>query len=303
MHARCPDDAEAGVSRSFLFVPADSEKKLAKARDTGADALILDLEDSVEKNSRPRARQLAREFLADKGQREVWVRINPLDSADALADLRELIPSVPFGVVLPKSCGARDVNQLSMLIDVLEQESELPAGRTAILPIATERPEALFRMHEYTQATPRLSALSWGAEDLSSALGAMTSRDDTGNWLPPYQLARSLSLFAAASAGVPAIDTVFTDYSNLDGLAQYVAAARRDGFEGMLAIHPDQVAVINEAFMPTATEVDRARKIVDLFAADPDAGVLGMDGEMIDRPHLLQAKRTLETAARTDRNR
>lgn len=303
MHALCPDDAEAGVSRSFLFVPADSEKKLAKARDTSADALILDLEDSVAKNSRPGARRLAREFLADKGQRDVWVRINPLDSADALTDLRELIPSVPFGVVLPKSCGARDVNQLSMLIDVLEQENGLPAGQTAILPIATERPEALFRMHEYAQATPRMSGLTWGAEDLSSAVGAITNRDDAGNWLPPYQLARSLSLFAAASAGVPAIDTVFTDYHNLDGLAQYVAAARRDGFEGMLAIHPDQVAVINEAFMPTATEIDRARKIVDLFAADPDAGVLGMDGEMIDRPHLLQAKRTLETAARTDRNR
>ena len=297
-----PDDAEAGVSRSFLFVPADSEKKLAKARDVNADALILDLEDAVQKDVRPRARQLAREFLGDRNNSDVWVRINALDSADALEDLRQVIPAAPFGIVLPKAVGARDVKQLSMLIDVLEQEGDLPAGRTAILPIATERPEGLFRLHEYAETTARLRGLTWGAEDLSMVVGATTNRDEAGDWLPPYQLARSLSLFAAASAGVPAIDTVYTDYRNLDGLAKYVFSARRDGFEGMLAIHPDQVAVINDAFLPTAIEVDRARRIVDLFAAEPNAGVLGMDGEMIDRPHLLQAKRILETAARSDRN-
>lgn len=291
------------MNRSFLFVPADSEKKLARAGEAGADALILDLEDSVQKKSREHARRLAREFLADRVNAEVWIRINPLDSADALDDLREIIPGEPFGVVLPKSCGARDVNQLSMLIDVLEQESELPAGQIAILPIATERPEALFRLHEYSKASARLAGLAWGAEDLSSAVGAMASRDEIGNWLPPYQFARSMTLFAAASAGVPAVDTVYTDYRDLDGLAQYASEARRDGFAGMLAIHPAQLAVINDAFTPSAAEIDRARKIVDLFAANPDAGVLGMDGEMIDRPHLLQARRILEIAARSDRKK
>jgi citrate lyase subunit beta/citryl-CoA lyase len=289
------------MSRSFLFVPADSVEKLAKARDANADALILDLEDSVQKDARPVARQLAREFLGDATSADIWVRINPLDSADALDDLRQIIPAAPYGIVLPKAGGARDVSQLSMLIDVLEQESGLPAGQTAILPIVTERPEALFRMHEYGGTTSRLQGLTWGAEDLSAAVGATANRDEAGGWLPPYQLARSLTLFAAASAGVPAIDTVFTDYLNLEGLAQYAVEARRDGFSGMLVIHPDQVAVINDAFMPTAAEIARARQIVELFSADPYAGVFGKDGKMIDRPHLLQAKRILETAAQVDR--
>ena len=201
------------MNRSFLFVPADSEKKLAKARNSKADALILDLEDSVQQNARPLARQLARDFLSDSDGTEVWVRINPLDSADALDDLRKILPAKPFGIVLPKPDGARDVNQLSLLIDVLEQESELPAGQVSILPIVTERPAALFHLHEYAETSSRLWALTWGAEDLSAAVGAMTNRDAAGNWLPPYELARSLTLFAAASAGVAAIDTVSSLHS------------------------------------------------------------------------------------------
>jgi len=291
------------MSRSFLFVPADSEKKLAKARDSQADALILDLEDSVQKEARPRARKLVRDFLSDSPTADVWVRINPLDSADALDDLRQILPAKPFGIVLPKPEGARDVNQLSMLIDVLEQESELPVGQTAILPIVTERPAALFHLHEYAEVSSRLRGLTWGAEDLSTAVGAMTNRDDAGNWLPPYELARSLTLFAAASAGVAAIDTVYTDFRDLAGLAKYVSNARRDGFSGMLAIHPDQVAAINEAFTPSPAEIARAQRIVDLFADNPDAGALGMDGEMIDRPHWLQAKRILEISDRSDGNK
>jgi citrate lyase subunit beta/citryl-CoA lyase len=156
-------------------------------------------------------------------------------------------------------------------------------------------------LHEYAEATPRLRGLTWGAEDLSTAVGAAANRGDDGNWLPPYELARSLTLFAAASARVPAIDTVYTDFRDQDGLAKYASNARRDGFAGMLAIHPNQIAVINEAFMPTAHEIERARKIVDLFTGNPDDGVLGMDGEMIDRPHLLQAKQILEIAAQADR--
>jgi len=282
------------VSRSFLFVPADSERKLVKARDTGADALILDLEDSVAASARPKAREIARDFLTDKGVAELWVRINPLDTEDALQDLRAVMPSGPSGIILPKPVGARDTNQLAKLLDVLELEGGHTPGQTSIIPIATERPAALFKMHEYADATTRLLALSWGAEDLSSAVGASANRDGSGNWLPPYELARSLCLFAASAATVAAIDTVYTDYRDADGLATYAASARRDGFEGMLAIHPDQVAVINAAFEATAAEIERANRIVELFAANPDAGTLGLDGEMIDRPHLLQAQRILQ---------
>ncbi len=297
MQAVGADAAKAKVSRSFLFVPADSERKLAKARDTGADALIVDLEDSVAASMKPKAREIARDFLTDKGDVELWVRINPLDTEDALPDLRAVMPAGPRGIILPKPVGARDANQLAKLLDVLELEGGHTPGQTSIIPIATERPAALFKMHEYADATARLAALSWGAEDLSSAVGASTSRDGSGNWLPPYELARSLCLFAASAAGVAAIDTVYTDYRNTDGLAACAASARRDGFEGMLAIHPDQVAVINAAFDASAAEIERANRIVELFAANPDAGTLGLDGEMIDRPHLLQAQRILQKAS------
>ena len=286
------------MSRSFLFVPADSGRKLEKAGTCGADALILDLEDSIADSARPRARELAAEFLQQKREADIWVRINPLDSADALEDLKAVMPAAPDGIVLPKPRGAGDTNQLAKLLDVLEQESDLEQGATVILPVATERPAALFSMDEYAESTARLAGLTWGAEDLSTAVGASTNRDESGNWLPPYQLARSLCLFAAAAAGVPAIDTVYTDFRDTDGLAESAAAARRDGFEGMLAIHPDQVAIINRAFVPTSAETERAQRIVELFAANPDVGTLGMDGEMIDRPHWLQAKRILETASR-----
>lgn len=286
------------MSRSFLFVPADSERKLEKAGTCGADALIIDLEDSVAAAARPKARKLAAEFLKKEYDAKIWVRINPLDSADALEDLKAVMPAAPDGIVLPKPRGAGDANQLAKLLDVLEQESDLDPGATVILPVATERPAALFSMGEYAESTARLAGLTWGAEDLSTAVGASTNRDESGSWLPPYQLARSLCLFAAAAAGVPAIDTVYTDFKDADGLAEFAAAARRDGFEGMLAIHPEQVAIINQAFVPTSAETERAQRIVELFAANPDVGTLGMDGEMIDRPHWLQAKRILETASR-----
>jgi citrate lyase subunit beta/citryl-CoA lyase len=292
-------DAEAQVSRSYLFVPADSERKLGRAAKCGADALILDLEDSVAAAARPQAREIATEFLGTACDAETWVRINPLDSEDALQDLQAIMAAGPHGIVLPKPRGAGDANQLAKLLDVLEQESDLQSGQTSILPIATERPSALFNMDAYADATPRLSGITCGAEDLSAAVGATANRGPKGNWFPPYQLARSLCLFAAAAAGLPAIDTVYTDYKDQDGLARYAATARRDGFEGMLAIHPDQVAIINNAFVPTGEEVERAQRIVVLFAASPDAGTLGMDGEMIDRPHWLQAQRILERASRS----
>ena len=286
------------MSRSFLFVPADSERKLTKARDAGADALIIDLEDSVAVAARPAARENAAAVLAEGSAAELWVRINPLDSKDALEDLAAIMPAAPFGIVLPKPDGAWDANQLAKRLDRLERDNDIGPGFTKILPIATERPGALFRLHEYAEATQRLAGLTWGAEDLGAAVGAMATRDAAGRWLPPYELARSLCLMAASAAAVPAIDTVFTDYRDTDGLAEYAALARRDGFEGMLAIHPDQVPVINDAFRPSAEEVERARRIVDAFDASPGAGTLGVDGEMLDRPHLLQAERILARAAR-----
>ena len=278
--------------RSFLFVPADSERKLSKASDSGADALILDLEDSVAAAARPAAREKAADFL--KGRENVWVRINAIESDDAAADLAAVIPSAPAGIVLPKPRSAADAVQLSSQLDALEKTHGIDSGQTKIMPICTERPEALFKLDNYIGATSRLVALTWGAEDLSAALGASDNRDEEGNWLAPYELARSLCLCAAAAAEVAAVDTVYTDYKDADGLAHYAANARRDGFSGMLAIHPAQVDVINRAFCPTAAEIERAERIVALFDDNPEAGALGMDGEMIDKPHLLQARRLLQ---------
>ena len=284
------------MNRSYLFVPADSERKMKKAADVGADALILDLEDSVAPDARPAARELSRDYLVDRER--VWVRINPIGSEDAAADLEAVMPSAPTGIVLPKSRGADDVVRLAAMLDTLERSHGIEAGGTCILPICTETPDALFTLGSYAGSSPRLAAMSWGAEDLSAAVGASAKRDDNGDWLPPYELARSLCLFAAAAAEVAAIDTVYTDYRDEKGLASYAANARRDGFSGMLAIHPEQVDVINRAFVPTTAELERAKRIVALFAENPGAGTLGMDGEMIDRPHLVQAERILQLANR-----
>ena len=282
------------MTRSYLFVPADNSRKLSKATEVDADALILDLEDSVAASARRTARALAAEYLA--GRDNAWVRINPIDSDDASADLSAVMPSAPAGIVLPKPRSAADVVQLAAELDRLESEHGLPAGRTRIMAICTERPAALFSLHGYVGATARLAALSWGAEDLSAALGASASRDDDGNWLPTYAMARSLALCAAAAAGVAAVDTVFTDYNDHAGLARFAANARRDGFSGMLAIHPAQVDIINRAFVPTGAEIEHAERVVALFAANPGAGTLGLDGAMLDRPHLLHAERLLQLA-------
>ena len=284
------------MNRSYLFVPADSERKMKKAADVGADALILDLEDSVAVAARPMARDLARDYL--EGKENIWVRINPIDSDDAVADLAGVMPAAPAGIVLPKPRSAGDAVQLSAMLDKHEKEHGIDAGATGIVALCTERPEAIFTLGTYGDATPRLQALSWGAEDLSAAVGASANRDSDGNWLPPYELARSLCLFAASAARVPAVDTVFTNFRDADGLATYAAKARRDGFAGMLAIHPEQVEVINRAFVPTTAELERAERIVALFDENPEAGTLGMDGEMIDRPHLVQAQRILQLARR-----
>lgn len=290
------------MSRSYLFVPGDSERKLAKARDAGSDVLIVDLEDSVARSELPGARERTAEFLHGKGDLEVWVRVNPMDGNEALNDLRAVMPGQPSGIVLPKPSSAADAVRLGKLLDLFELENGVSAGTTGILPIATERPEALFRLHEYAGATNRLRALTWGAEDLSASVGATASRDDDGEWLPPYQLARSLCLFAAAAANVPAIDTVYTDFKDAAGLEKYAAKSRRDGYRGMLAIHPDQVGIINEAFMPDAAEIARAREIVALFEKNPQAGTMSLRGRMVDRPHVVQAQKILQMASGRDVN-
>lgn len=296
MQAFGADAEKARMSRSFLFVPADSERKLQRAGSAGADALILDLEDSVAPGARPEARLMASEYM--RGKQNIWVRINPFDAEDSAADLEAVMPAQPAGIVLPKPRSAADAIALSARIDALEQQHNIPEGQTKIIALCTEHPEALLTLHSYVGATPRLSGLSWGAEDLSAAVGANASRNQQGDWLPLYEMARSLCLLTAAAAEVAAIDTVFTDFRNDEGLLRYAAKAHRDGFTGMLAIHPAQVETINAAFKPSAAEVDHAERVVALFDENPGAGTIGMDGKMIDRPHLVQAQRILGRAKR-----
>ncbi|WP_449252934.1 HpcH/HpaI aldolase/citrate lyase family protein [Brevundimonas naejangsanensis] len=273
--------------RSLLFVPGDRPDRMDKALSVGADALILDLEDAVASSAKAAARAATAEFLG-RADRSVtlFVRINPLDSGLADHDLAAVLDARPTGIVLPKSEGGPSVAAL---------DREL-AGRDgiAILPIATETPSAIFGLGSYGGASARLCGLTWGAEDLPAAIGAATSREADGAYTAPYELARSLTLFGAHAAGVPAIETVYPAFRDLDGLAAYAARGRRDGFSGMMAIHPAQVAVINAAFTPSPEEIAHARAVVAAFDAQPDAGVLTLDGRMIDAPHLKQARRTLQ---------
>jgi citrate lyase subunit beta/citryl-CoA lyase len=289
--------------RSLLFVPGDSEKKLAKAEGVAADALILDLEDSVAPENKVKARGLVCEFLAAHGaerSRQIWVRINPIDQAEAGADLGAVIRGRPDGIVQPKTRSPDDVILLGQRIGTYEMEHDFPIGSTRILPVATETPEALFSMGDYVRCDKRLAGLTWGAEDLSAAVSALANKDSDGNWTHPYQLARSLCLFAAHAADVEAIDTLYANFRDPEGLRASCKEARRDGFSGKLAIHPDQVDVINDAFTPDAEEIARARQIVDLFDANPGAGTLALDGAMLDIPHLKQARKILAMAATID---
>jgi len=248
----------------------------------------------------PTAKAAARAMAADylQGTSDVWVRVNPVGTEYWEADLEAIIPAGPVGIMLPKPRHARDALTLSARIDELEHRHGVERGRTKIIALCTEHPEALLTLHSYVDAVPRLAGLSWGAEDLSAAVGASTNRDADGDWLPLYEMARSMCLVAAAAAEVAAIDTVFTDFRDAEGLLRYATRARRDGFSGMLAIHPAQVETINAAFEPAADEIERARRIVELFEQNPGAGTVGLDGKMIDRPHLIQAKRLLQQAQR-----
>jgi citrate lyase subunit beta/citryl-CoA lyase len=284
--------------RSLLFVPGDSPRKLAKAAASGADALILDLEDSVALPNKAAARRnvlaFLREHAADPAvtRPRVYVRVNAFASGLSEGDLDAIVPGAPDGVVLPKARGGADVALLDSRLALREALHGLPDGSVAILPIATEEPAALFGLGSYAGSSPRLSGLTWGAEDLSSALGAIAARDAEG-WTEPYRLARSLCLFGAAAAGVAAIDTVFTDLRAADGLRRECEIAARDGFAGKLAIHPDQVPVINACFAPSPAALAHASRVVAAFAAADGQGVVSLDGRMLDRPHLAAAERLL----------
>ena len=288
--------------RSFLFIPGDSEKKLAKADGAGADALILDLEDAVAPENKPRARALVPEFLAARAggtrRSQLWVRINPLDTGYALADLAAVVKAAPDGIMLPKANGPADVQRLSHYLDALEAQAGLSPGLVKILPVATETALAPFRLGDYAMAgLARLFGLTWGAEDLATALGASTNLDQTGQWGFTYRMVRSATLLGAHAAGVQAIETLYVDYRDDAGLRASCRAARAEGFTGRIAIHPGQVAGINECFTPSAEEIARAQRVIDAFAANPGAGTVGVDGKMLDMPHLKQARAVLAQAA------
>jgi citrate lyase subunit beta / citryl-CoA lyase len=271
--------------RSWLFVPADSEKKIAKALDSAADAIIFDLEDSVAPAQKAAARDILKHLPTRSERPQLWVRINPLGSEFHRDDLQLIAVADIHGIVLPKSESGADVVQL--------------AHRTGNIPIhaiVTETAASLFGLLSYRDPKSPLAAMSWGAEDLSAALGASSKYDSDGGLAFTYRLARSLCLAGAAAAGVQPVDGVFADFRDDEGLRTEAEAARREGFTGKLAIHPAQVAIINAAFTPSADEVKHAEAIVAAFEAEPNAGVLSVDGKMVDQPHLIQARRVLERA-------
>lgn len=287
--------------RSMLFVPADSERKLAKSIDCPADVLILDLEDSVADARKVGARATAAEFMAAQATAlgaSLFVRINPLDTALAMGDLAAIVVPGLAGIMLPKTRGAADITRLAHCLDALEARAGIAHGTVRIVPVATETPHAMLNMQSFAAGPiERLAGITWGAEDLSTAIGAVSNRDDDGSLSPLYALANSLCLCAAAAAGVPPIDTLHADFRDAAGLATACRASRRRGYRGRIAIHPDQVAVINEAYTPTTAEIAHAQRIVDAFAAAPEAGTLSLDGVMLDKPHLTQALETLRMAA------
>ena len=287
--------------RSWLFVPGDDERKLARSAESPADALIYDLEDAVVPDRRSVARELVGAIVASPPTSAAapWVRINPLDTPDALADLTAVVRPHLAGIVLPKIRSGADVTALARHLDELEPRAGMAAGTVGIMVVATETPEMLFRLGELVGASPRLQACTWGAEDLSTALGASTNRADDGAWDSPYELARSLALFAARAADAQPVDTLHAAFTDDAGLTAAAQRAARQGFTGMLAIHPRQVPIINEQMTPSAEAVAEAHAVVAAFAARPDAGTVSLEGRMLDRPHLTQAQRLLQRAAAT----
>ncbi len=285
-------------ARSYLFVPGDSERKLEKALGSGADALILDLEDSVAPERTERARGMVREAL--QGQRkdgpQLWVRVNPLTTPKALPDLAAIVGARPFGIMVPKLDGAADVVMADHFITALEAAADVEQGAIRIFAVVTETAKSVFALGSYPGCSARLAAMTWGAEDLSTALGASTNRDETGELAFTYKVVRSLCLAGAKAADAAAIDTLWADFRDPVGLEKVSVAARREGFNGKIAIHPDQVAVINASFTPSEAEIEHAKRVIAAFNANPGLGTVGLDGKMLDMPHLKQARALLAAA-------
>jgi len=270
--------------RSLLFVPGDRPERFAKAVDSGADAIILDLEDSVAPANKAAARNAIAEYLQAERRCAVFVRVNDLESGHLGEDLSAVVPAMPDGIMLPKAEGARTLERFFSLMG----NAPVP-----ILPITAETPASLFELGTFSRVAESLIGLTWGAEDLRAAIHARDSRVDDGELIGPLAMARNMTLFAACSANVPAIETVYPEFRDIAGLERFADRARRDGFSGMMAIHPAQVAILNRVFSSTDAEIARARSIVEAFERERDAGVLQIDGQMVDRPHLLHARRLL----------
>lgn len=283
--------------RSWLFAPGDSEKKMAKALAGPADIVLLDLEDAVASEAKPVARTMVRAFLeanaADRAR--LWVRINPLDGPHTLEDLVAIMPGQPGGIMLPKVYGRQDVERLDHYLTAFEAMHGIAAGSTPVIVLVTETAEGMFHTGSYKGA-PRVIALTWGAEDLADSIGASSNRKPDGSYTFTYELARSLTVLGAATAGVAAIETIEGNFRDLDGLRLRAEQVRRDGFRGMLAIHPAQVEIINAAFTPSEEDIAEAREIVALFEANPGAGTIGWKGGMLDRPYLSRAQAVLAQA-------
>ncbi|NNC52086.1 MAG: CoA ester lyase [Erythrobacter sp.] len=268
---------------------------MTKATEGEADIVIFDLEDAVADDAKPAAREAICAFLKtrDNGEHDrLWVRVNPLDGTHTADDLAAIMPARPGGIMLPKSRGRHDVEALDQMLTPLEMELGIEPGSTPVIALVTEVAAAMFTTGDYADA-PRLVAMTWGAEDLADSIGAMSNRGEDGEYNFTYELARSLTLLGAAAAGIPAIETIDGDFRNLEGLEKRAGKVRRDGYRGMLAIHPAQVPVINAAFSPSEEEIAEAREIVALFKANPGAGTIGHKGKMLDRPHLSRARQLL----------
>ncbi|WP_128892269.1 CoA ester lyase [Erythrobacter sp. HKB08] len=288
-----PTSGQPFAARSWLFAPGDSERKMTKAADGEADIVLLDLEDSVSPENKASARELVRDFIASREDKHrIWVRVNPLSGEYTRDDLDAIMPAGPGGLFLPKAEGREDVETLDELLTKLEAAHGIEHGATKVAALVTETPKAVFTAGTYENA-PRLVGMSWGAEDLSSAIGARVQFAPNGQYMPVFELARSLCLLGAHAAGVMAIETIQADFRDLDGLRERARMVRSQGFGGMLAIHPAQVPVINEAFTPSEEEIAHARAVVAAFEANPGAGTVGLDGAMLDRPHLALAEALL----------
>ena len=279
--------------RSWLFAPGNSERKMTKASDSAADIVLLDLEDSVSPENKPAARTAVADFLKTREDKHrIWVRVNPLRSGEIEADLDAIMGAAPGGLFLPKAEGKADVEALDAMLTIREAEYGIQNRSTHVAALVTETPKAMFHCGDY-EGAPRLIAMSWGAEDLSSALGSRVQHQADGSYMPMYEMARNLCLLGAVAAGCAPIETVMPEFRDLDKLRERALMVRGQGYRGMLAIHPAQVDVINEAFTPSAEEIAHARAIVQAFADNPGAGTVGLDGQMLDRPHLALAERLL----------